>query len=275
MSNPNCFQKKYMRFKIFLLTIGVALLIGSCTPYKNVPYYQDLKQDSIVTEQIINYSPIVLQAGDMIALNVVSLSREADAVFNYNLVRPNSTGANAATTGEITSTAQNAVVGYLVDKDGNISLPTLGPLKIGGLTLSQAKSALENKLSAALLSPNVEVRLMNFKVSVLGDVQNPGLFNIATEKINVNEVLALAGDLNTTGVRNSIFLIRETEGKREYVPIDLTSKKIFSSQYYYLKNNDVIYVKPNRDRVLATDSYAQRLSLLFSALTIVAVFLSR
>ncbi|MGY3213763.1 polysaccharide biosynthesis/export family protein [Mucilaginibacter sp. HD30] len=264
-----------MRLKIFLFTISAVFLISSCTPYKNVPYFQDLKQDSILSEQIDNYSPLTLQPGDLIGLNVVSLNHEADAVFNYNLIRPSSNGASVATTGEIGNSAQNAIVGYMVDSKGNIYLPTLGPLKISGYTLSQAKTALESKLSESLKSPIVELRLQNFKISVIGDVKNPGLFSIANEKINIVEALALAGDLNTTGIRNSIFLIREQDGKRDYVPIDLRSKDVITSKYYYLKNNDVIYIKPNRDRVLASDSYSQKLSLILSALTVIVVLFSR
>ena len=265
-----------MRLKNLLFSICAILLISSCTSYKLVPYFQDLKQDSIVTEQINNYSPLTLQPGDLLGLHVASLNREADAVFNYNLIRPNSLGGNVAGTQEInSSTAQNIIVGYLVDKNGEISLPTLGQLKIGGLSLAQAKTALENKLSEALKSPTVELRLQNFKVSVIGDVKNPGLFNISNERININEVLALAGDLNTTGIRKSVHLVREVNGQRLYIPIDMTSKKVFNSEYYYLKNNDVIYVTPNRDRALATDSYFQKISLLFSALTIIVVYLSR
>jgi len=265
-----------MLLKKILFYICAILLISSCTPYKYVPYFQDLKQDSIVTEQINNYSPLTLQPGDLIGLHVASLNREADAVFNYNLVRPNTNGGTNAGTAEINSSiAQNVIVGYLIDKSGNIYLPTLGSFKVGGLTLLQAKTALEAKLSEALKSPTVELRLQNFKVSVIGDVRTPGLFSVTNEKITINEALALAGDLNTTGIRKNIHLIREVDGKRQYIPIDLTSKKVFTSEYYYLKNNDVIYVTPNRDRALATDSYFQKISLLFSALTIIVVYLSR
>jgi len=265
-----------MRLKNLIFSICAILLISSCTSYKYVPYFQDLKQDSIVTEQINNYSPLTLQPGDLLGVHVASLNREADAVFNYNLIRPSSVAGNTTGTGEINgSVAQNVIVGYLIDNSGNIYLPTLGSIKLSGLTLLQAKTALEVKLSQALKSPVVEIRLQNFKISVIGDVKNPGLFNIANEKININEALALAGDMNTTGIRKSVHLVREVNGERQYIPIDMTSKNVFTSQYYYLKNNDVIYVTPNRDRALASDSYFQKLSLLFSALTIIVVYLSR
>lgn len=263
-----------MRLKFFLFTISAVLLISSCTSYKKIPYYQDLKQDSIVTEAINNYSPLTIQINDLLGFHVTSFNHEADGIFNYNLERPNSI-SNTVSTGEITRTEQNTIVGYRVDRNGNIHLPTLGPLKLSGLTLPQAKAALENKLSEVLKSPTIELRLQNFRISILGDVKNPGIFGVTDERITINEALALAGDLNTTGIRNNIFLIREVDGQRQYIPIDLTSKKVFNSQYYYLKNNDLIYVTPNRDRALATDSYFQKLSLLLSALTIVVVYLSR
>jgi len=146
---------------------------------------------------------------------------------------------------------------------------------VGGLTITQTTVLLNSKLSEVLNKPTVNVRLENFKVSVMGDVAKPGSFISSDDRFTVTQALSLAGDLNSTGIRNNILLIRELDGKRETIPLDLTTKKILNSPYYYLKNNDIIYVQPNRERVLASDSYFQKLSLLLSALTIVVVYLSR
>jgi polysaccharide export outer membrane protein len=153
-------------------------------------------------------------------------------------------------------------------------MPQVGLIPVKGLSITETTKAIETSLSAVLKDPLVSVRLQNFKVSVLGDISKPGTYLSINEKFTISEALASAGDLNSTGIRN-ILLIREINGKREYIPIDLTSKKVFNSPYYYLKNNDVIYVQPNRERVLASDSYFQKLSLILSALTIVVVYLSR
>jgi polysaccharide export outer membrane protein len=248
----------------------ILVLFSSCTPYKSIPYFQDVKRDSILTETINNFTQLKLQPGDLLALHVTSLNHDADAPFNYNLERPN--GNTAAVTDRVD---ENVVVGYLLDHEGNIHLPLVGMLKLTGLTIPQATIAVETALSEVLSKPTVTLKVANFKVSVLGDVARPGSFISPTERFTITDALASAGDLNSTGIRNNVLLIRELEGKRQYIPLDLTSKNIFSSPYYYLKNNDILYVQPNREKVLASDSYFQKLSLLLSALTIVVVYLSR
>lgn len=258
-----------MNLKRLQTVFLILVIFSSCTPYKSIPYFQDLKRDSIVREQIKNFTPLTIQPGDLLGLHVTSLNHEADATFNYNLERPN---GNVATTTDRAD--QNSVVGYQIDESGNIHLPIIGSIKIAGLSLTQGTVLLETRLSEVLSKPNVNLRIENFKVSVLGDVAHPGSYPSTNDRFTLPEALSLAGDLNSTGIRN-ITLIREIDGKREYIPIDLTSKKVFDSPYFYLKNNDIIYVQPNRERVLASDSYFQKLSLLLSALTIIVVYLSR
>jgi polysaccharide export outer membrane protein len=258
-----------MNLKRLQTVLLILVLFSSCTPYKSIPYFQDIKRDSIVRETINNFTPITVQPGDLLALHVTSANHEADAIFNYNLERPN---GNVVTNTDRAD--QNTVVGYLVDEQGNIHMPQVGLIPVKGLSITETTKAIETSLSAVLKDPLVSVRLQNFKVSVLGDISKPGTYLSINEKFTISEALASAGDLNSTGIRN-ILLIREINGKREYIPIDLTSKKVFNSPYYYLKNNDVIYVQPNRERVLASDSYFQKLSLILSALTIVVVYLSR
>jgi len=258
-----------MKLKHSTAILLVSVLFSfSCTPYKTVPYFQDLKKDSILREKITNYSPLIIQPGDLLALQVTSLNHDADAVFNYNLERPN--GLNAVGRAE-----QTAVFGYLVDPSGNIHLPLAGNVKVSGLTSDAISALLETKLSDYLTGANIKVRIQNFKVSVMGDVKNPGVYNIPDERVTLPEALTMAGDLNTTGIRNNILLVREIEGKREYIRLDLGSKSIFNSPYFYLKNNDMIYVQPNRDKVAATDSAFQKVALLISALSLVAIFFTR
>lgn len=260
-----------MNFKKFLkLFFAVLILFNfSCTTYKNVPYYQDLKLDSVLKEKIVNRSPLTIQPGDLLAIHVTSLNHEADAAINYHLERPN---GNVAVNPDRVD--ENAVVGYRVDQDGNIHLPMVGVLKLSGNTFSEATGILESKLSEFLTKPNIEIRIQNFRITVLGDVKSPGSFSVVNEQITINEALGLAGDLNSTGLRKNVLLIREINGTREYLNFDLTSKNIFSSPYYYLKNNDVIYVQPNKDKVLSSDSTFQKISLLLSALSLVAIFIT-
>ncbi|TFF38784.1 polysaccharide biosynthesis/export family protein [Mucilaginibacter psychrotolerans] len=254
---------------LFAIFIAALVLFNlACTPYKNIPYFQDLRRDSITTEDITNYSPVTIQPGDQLGLHFTSLNVEASALFNYNLERP------SGGSGNLDRSEQNAVVGYYVDTDGNIVLPLVGKVKATGFTTTEFAKVVEEKVLPYLTKPTVSVRYQNFKVSVLGDVRSPNLFNIYNERTTVSEVLSMAGDLNITGIRR-VVLIRELEGKRQYIPLDLTSKNIFSSPYYYVKKNDVIYVQPNEQRAANDGSTFQRASLVISVLSVVAVLLTR
>ncbi|AMR34045.1 hypothetical protein A0256_22655 [Mucilaginibacter sp. PAMC 26640] len=259
-----------MKFKnLITIFLGVMLFVNfSCTSYKNIPYLQDLNRDSITREKITNYTPLTIQNGDLLAIHVNSLSPEASSIFNYNLERPFGSGGNLSTAQE------NAVIGYYVKQDGAINLPLIGSVKASGYTTSEFSRVLEEKLVTVLTKPNVNVRIQNFKISILGDVKSPGTFVIQNEKVTLTEALSLAGDLNITGVRK-ITLIRETDGERLFVPIDLKSKSFFNSPYYYLKKNDVIYVTPNEQRAANDGSTFQRAGLLVSVLSIIAILLTR
>jgi polysaccharide export outer membrane protein len=261
-----------MKFKSLQAVFFILILFFccSCSSYKNIPYFQDLKKDSSLTEKINNFSPLTIQPGDLLGIHVSSLNPEADAVINYNLQRQ--TGNNIA---DIRTANENAVIGYLVDQDGNITVPMIGIVKVASLTTSQITADLSTRLSKYLTNPNVNVRIQNFKISVLGDVSKPGTYDVFNERLTITEALALAGDLNITGIRNNILLVREINGSREYFTVNLTSKEIFNSPYYYLRNNDVIYVQPNRDKVAANDSAYQKASLALAALSILALLLTR
>ena len=264
-----------MKLKNLLIIFFVLSFFSfSCTTYKDVPYFQDLKRDSVLTEKINNFTPLTIQPGDLLAIHVNSLNHDADLQFNYNFERPS--GVNAITNvPNAGSSAENTVFGYLVDRDGNIRLPLVGYVKVSGSNTVEITHDLETKLSDYLSKPIVNVRLENFKISILGDVRNPGSYNIANESVTLSEALALAGDLNSTGLRPNLLIIREVDGVRKYITLDLRSKSILNSPYYYLKNNDIVYVQPNRDKVASTDSAFQKASLIIGALSLLAIFLTR
>lgn len=254
-----------------LFIFFIALLIFSnfsCTSYKNIPYLQDLNKDSITREKIVNATPLTIQNGDVLGIFVVSLNLEASAMFNYNLERP--FGPN----GNLTQSEESAVVGYYVDNDGNISLPLVGKVKATGMTTTDFGHYLEEKLSNVLSKPNIHVRIQSFKVSVLGDVKMPNSYLMTSERASVLDALSAAGDLNVTGIRK-ITLIREIDGERIYVPLDLKSKNFLNSPYFYLKRNDVIYVTPNEQRAANDGSTFQRAGLIVSVLSIIAILLTR
>jgi polysaccharide export outer membrane protein len=242
------------------------LLLTSCGSYKDIPYFQDLERTGLTTENIENYKPLLIKKGDILAINVSSKSPESNLIFNYNLNRVN--GSNFDTSRE------NPVTGYLVNEKGKINVPLLGTVNAAGSTTDSLSLDLNLKLGKFLLEPMVNIRIINLKVSVYGDVARPNTYTLQSERTTITQALSLAGDLNITGKRKNIILIREKDGKRNYIPIDLTSKKFFQTEYYYLQNNDEIYVQPDRTKYATVDRGYRTATLVLSGLSIIAIVLS-
>lgn len=252
------------RFCVSCIAV-LLIFVSSCSSYKDIPYFQDLDQTSSLSQNISNYSPLLIRPTDILAINVTSRNPESSAIFNYNLSRIN---------GNDVITRDNPVVGYLVDEEGNIYLPYIGALKVAGLTTSQVRDQLNTKLLSLYKDPVVNVRIINFKVAIYGDVLRPDVYTLQNEHTSVTQALSMAGDLNITAKRNNVLLIRTEEGQRKLIRLDLTSKKIFDSPYYYLKNNDEIYVQPDRTKYASVDRGYRNTSLLLSGLSIIAIVLS-
>lgn len=264
-----------MKLKHLGSLLLIAITFGfSCTAYKQVPYFQDLRRDTIVNEKINNYSPFTLEPGDLLGLVVTSLNRDADLPYNYNLVPLPQSGLGDQAS-PLPGVQGTEVSGYLVDQDGNIKLPNVGKVNVMGLTTKEVQALLESKLEVYLSKPVVNVRILNFKISVLGDVKTPGSFAIKNEKVSLIEALSMAGDLNITGMRQNVVLIREKDGTRQYVTVDLTSKKLFTSPYFYLKNNDVLYVQPNKAKAFADEVITTKISLIISGVTLLILALKK
>ena len=252
----------------FVLMFGFAsgLILSSCSSYKDIPYFQNLDKSRVSREDIENFTPITIQPDDILGISVSSLNPEASSVFNANLL---------TTDGTSNVNSNNPIIGYLVDQKGDIQLPLIGNVKVLGLNTSQLREQVKTKLLTYLKEPVVNIRILNFKVSVMGDVGRPGIYQVQNERITLPEAITLAGDLNITANRDDIWLIRERDGKREYIPVDLTSKKLFNSPYYFLKNNDLIYIQPGRAKYASVDNSYRNISLVLSALSVVAIVLTR
>ncbi|MEO3403546.1 polysaccharide biosynthesis/export family protein [Mucilaginibacter sp. CAU 1740] len=251
--------------KAFLALLVTVFALSSCQTYKNVPYYKDLDKTGIVTEEVTNSTDYVVHTGDILGINITSRNPESAAVFNYNLARVNGNAYN--------TTPDNPVIGYRVDESGNIHLPLAGQIKVSGLTTQQITEKLGKDLLTYLKDPVVNVRVVNFKVYVYGDVARPNVYNITDEHPTVTQALTMAGDLNITGLRKKVVLIRTQDGERKFIPLDLTSKNLFQSPYFYLKNNDEIYVTPGRSKLTANGLPV--LGIVISALSVVAILLTR
>jgi polysaccharide export outer membrane protein len=248
----------------YALLAGLMAIAPACSSYRHIPYFQNAPQEGM--EAINNYVAMTIQVQDLLALNVTSLNSEAAAVFNNNLNRINGNNNDLTTS--------NPVQGYLVDEKGEINLPYMGVVKVAGLSITDARNLLQKRLATYLKDPIVNLRVVNFKVSVLGDVLRPDVYHITSERVTVPEALGLAGDLNITALRTNVLLIREQEGKRHYYHLDLTSKEVFSSPYYFLRNNDVLYVQPDKTKFATVDRGYRTASLVLSGLSILAIVLS-
>lgn len=241
-------------FPLFIL--GIFSLVTSCVSPKTIVYFQG--DTARYSSQDINqhYIPLI-QPNDILSIVVGSLNAEANEVFNTpNLFTTTSTNYSA------TGGSKLQPLGYLVDSDGSIEVPLIGKVQIGGLRTTDAADKIRTSLLKYLKEPSVIVRNLNFKISVLGEVKLPAVYVIPDEKITLPEVLSLAGDLTIYGNRSNVMIIREENGKREYARIDLTSRDVFNSPYYYLHKNDVIYVEPVKSKMLDTDSRIRTVPLI-------------
>jgi polysaccharide export outer membrane protein len=258
---------KMNRTLIKFFIISLSLLAASCSPYKQVPYFQDLDRSTVITEEIKNFSPLTIQQGDILGISVTSNSDpSAVAVFNYNLNRVSGVNTDY--------TPSNAVVGYLVDNKGNIQVPYLGTIKVEGYTTIDLRDILTKALVKYVNLPVVNIRILNFKVAVMGDVLKPDVYSFSNEKVTIVQALAAAGDLTITAKRKTVLLIREVDGRRQFIPIDLTSKKVFESPYFYLKNNDVIYADPDRTKYAPLDEGYKTAQLVIEALSASALVIT-
>ena len=218
-----------------LTLIALLAVLSSCSTKKSVHYFQD----SLKAETLNNYLSPSVQIGDILDINIKALDIESVSMFQ-------STDAGKFTTNSIEVRKLN---GYKVDSDGEIDLPLLGPIKVMDLTTNQISTLLEQKLKSFVVNPAVKTTILNFKFSVLGEVKNPQTFSVIDDKISIIQAIGMAGDLTINGDRSNITLLREVNGNFESTTIDLTSFDIIKSPFYNLRQNDVIYVRPNTAKV--------------------------
>ena len=217
----------------------LAFLLAGCDATEKITYFQNVSPNK---QQTIRQLPdITIGKDDLLAIIINSKDPELALPFNMPL-----------TTFQIGSQTvpQHRLLGYLVNSDGDIDFPILGQIHVMGLTRKELTSLIKEKLIAERLinDPVVTVQFLNFKVSVIGEVSRPGMFTISSDRITLLEALAMAGDLTIYGKRDRVAVTREENGKRTTVYHDLRSANLFNSPYYYLQQNDVVYVEPNRAR---------------------------
>lgn len=254
--------------------VALALLVSSCASTKDIAYFQNKMVNQ--PEKIDKHAGIVIQPKDMLSIVVSSRNPELVAMFNLPVVSYQAGGEVSL------NTAQQRLMGYVVDEEGFIDFPVLGKLNIVGKTRWEVAELVKNKLiqEGYLSDAVVTVEFLNFKISVLGEVASPGTFSIDGDKVTVLQAISLARDLTIFGRRDNVSVIREQDGKRTIYEINLTDVDLFKSPAYYLQQNDIVYVQPNdiKARQSTTDDKTLRIasiglssgSLLISVVTLLA-----
>ena len=258
----------YTQMKSFFTYVVVVLLACSCATNRKLTYFDNLGSKLDYKTEISNNVEPKIQIDDLLGITVSSLSAESNTLFNN--------GAITAPASSISSSANSSALvrsgeGYLVDKSGEVNLPVLGKIKLVGLTKEEAAAKLTDEIKKSIKNPTVNVRFLNFKITVIGEVNRPATFTIPTEKITVLEALGLAGDMTVYGRRENVLLIREKDGVRSAIRVDFTNKDLLSSQYFYLQQNDVVYVEPVKAKRLqgsASNFYLPIISVVASIISI-------
>lgn len=255
ISASNCYAKPQiapMRLFLPLLTLCMMASLPSCVSYQELRNFEGVPATTDRQEPIENNTELEIQPKDLLRINVESVDPEAALPFNQ--VSQASGNASQASPLNI-----QLFQGYLVDEDGFVDLPLLGRIEAAGQTLESLQFLIRGRLREYLRDPVVNVRFLNFKITILGEVGLPGIITMPNSRVTILDAIGMAGDLTPYANRDNILIVREDEGVRSYRRISLQDDDIFNSEFYYLKQNDVIYVDPIRARTATVSDPAQRL----------------
>ena len=267
-NNKTLLTMKSIKF-IILPRCLVLLLVGmlmSCASREEIIYFQD---EPLTTEtSLSNDYTVSFKPDDMVTIDISAQEPES--------VRPFLLSPTTRSRDPLSISNELRMQSYLIDNKGNIEFPILGTIKLEGLSRIEATAMLKEKLSEYIKDPIVNVRLLNFTITILGEVNRPGTYTVQDERISLTEALGLAGDLTIYGQRENILLIREVNEEKRYASIDLTSVNSINSPYYYLSQNDVLYIQPNNAKVRSS-RYTQNNAVIIAAVgtlaTIIAILI--
>ncbi len=255
------------RLLLFCLLTGILISQSNCIAHKELITFRDA-QFQAGPNSIANFVENQVQSGDILHITVHSYDLEAARPFNIQEVSPNLMGVQNTQTLEL-------FLGYPVDAEGNIDFPVIGTVQVKGLTLPQIRQKLLELLRPYLKDAVVGIRFLNFRITVLGEVARPGTYTISTPQITILEALGRAGDLSPYANRSNVLHIRERDGQRTYTRLNLQSNEIFSSPYYYLQQNDVLYIEPIRAKTASVaDPAARTLTYVTGGLSVITLLIA-
>ena len=266
--NLRIMMRRLNKRNLWLLLLP--FLLTACQSYKKVPYFQNVEVVNEAEQQEKLYDAKIMPKD---LLTIVVSCTNPELAIPFNLTVASNAGIAVSTSSYVTT--QPVLQPYLVDNEGNINFPVLGELKLGGLTKREAEQLIIDKLKPYMKeTPIVTVRMVNYKISVIGEVTRPGTFTISNEKVNLLEALAMAGDMTVYGLRDNVKLIREdANGKQQIVTLDLNKAETILSPYYWLQQNAIVYVTPNKAKARNSD-VGNSTSLWFSATSILVSIVS-
>ena len=234
-------------------------MLHSCAQKRNLVYFSNLDQQNNVEKLQNEY--IKIQHKDLLRIHITSLNEESNSLFTVNRE-------------SIVTNKSDETPGYRVGMDGMVNLPVIGNIMLAGLTIAQAQDALTTELTKYVKQPIVEVQLLNFKVTVIGEVNKPSSFTIPGDNINLLEALGMAGDMTVYGKRENVLIIREQNGKRIMKRLDLNEANVLNSEFFNLKQNDIVYVEPDKSKAIEYSPNTRIMPIVIASISAVAVLIS-
>ena len=274
LADPNLTHKYFQamlqmyRSPFFLVVLIILLLETiSCTSTKKVIYLNDLPDSTVGSLKGAQQNfEAPIQKNDQLSISIAGTNLDDLAILNS--AGGGATTSSSSSSSSQASSGQGSASGYLVEADGTIKMPFIGKLKVEGLTRLELESKLTELFKEYTKNPVVNVRFLNYSFSVMGEVNSKGRFTMANERTTILEALTMAGDLTEFGKRQNILIIREENGERNFARVNILSKDIFSSPYFYLKTNDVVYVEPEKSKFISRKGVPQYLALAAGALSL-------
>jgi polysaccharide export outer membrane protein len=234
----------FSKRQLFFTTLILAICFSSCVSKKDITYFQFGEIDQ---KKVSNVYKTVFKPDDILQIVISASDIAAVQPFNLPAASFNSSGGASAGPGTILT--------YLIDSNGEIDFPILGKLKIGGLSREEAIGLFKNKLDPDYVkNPTINIRISNFKITIQGDVRAPGTFNIPNERVTILDAIGLAGDINISGKRDNVLVIREEGNFKKEYRVNLLSKKTYTSPVFYLQQNDIVYVEHNYAKIQSASS---------------------
>ncbi len=245
------------RYKLILFALSITFL-SSCVTHQELVNFNDENFPVSSTEEIVNAMNLTIQPEDLLRIQVSSFDQKAAIPFNLELPGQQNMMQQGNQAGNSGNYTLELFTGYLVDQEGIIDFPVLGQIEVEGLTLEEAKAKIVEQLKTYIKDPVVNMRFLNLKITVLGEVNAPGTIRLSNKRVTLLEAIGMAGDLTLYANRSNVLVIREENGKRTTNRIDLQKSEIFASPYFYLQQNDVIYVEPIKARIATVADPVQR-----------------